>query len=456
MPPLWTDTLLAALVAAVAVRGQQEPAPALEPLVIEALRDEDWQVRLAAASLLGAFATEPDAERLHALFDDERREIRNAAWHYSLLLSPRKIERAIGCISAGNTWNDVRQLAKSLPPLVQPEHVELLTGELGRARSPHAQYALLLLLAALDAPVHDPAVAYARACEEPWQILNASALLPLLPDTPEQRERVTRWLEQDDALVRHRSAAWLLRHGATDDGIERRVIPDYVDLEVYQAEYRRAVHALGAEWTPTTRAAVLDTVGEARVVLIGDIHGSKSIADLTVDCCAASIKGGQPGKVAFGYEAPVYASFALAKPRAEALGLAAVPLEPEPQRRADLGWPWLPTLRARDATVNAAIRAWLDRSPEHKMIALYGSSHVLGAGHVEVPGAIRILTLGPALGVLRYVRTESLANGVLATDDNRWFVHRTQRETFFVICDWTWFPQTRPEFLAWLASRLRK
>jgi hypothetical protein len=201
---------------------------------------------------------------------------------------------------------------------------------------------------------------------------------------------------------------------------------------------------------PATRAAVLDAAGKARLVLVGDSHGSKCIADLTVDCCAASLARGERGKVAYGYEPPMEKFFALVAPRAEALGLVAVPLEPVENRPSM-------ALRARDAAITAAIRAWLDRSPDHKLVALYGWNHLLGRGHVDVPGAVRILTCPPAHGLLQHLRVESLANGLLAADEHRWFVHRAQRDTFFVVCDdRTWCPATRPAFTAWLTEKLRR
>lgn len=445
----WIGALLAVAAVTSGAQGQQEAASqTLETLVVQALRDEDWQVRKAAALLLGVFGTEQHADELQGLLGDERRDVRGAAWYSRLLLRPHKIERAIGCIADGATWVDVSPFVTHLTPLVQPAHAEVLTAEFERAKSPDAQYALLLLLAKVGAQMPEPAAAYARMCAKPTEIFNASALLPLLPDTSEHRDRVTGWLDQDTPLVRHRCAAWLLRHGATGNAIERHIIPDYVEVEDYRAESQQAAYALGAQWMPTTRAAVLDAVGRARIVLVGDSHGSKSIADLTADCCAASIAGTERGTVAFGYEAPVEMSFALAKPRAEALGLAAVPLEPAEQ---------LPSLRARDAAVNAAIRAWLDRSPNHKIVALYGHNHVLGRGHIDVPGAVRILTCRPAYGLLRHLRAQSLASGVLAVDADRWFAHPTEPSTFFVICDdRTWNPETRPAFTAWLANRLRK
>src|SRR5262245_13728722 len=449
---------IAALAALGALRGQQETAHAtLEALIVEALRDDDWQARAAAASLLGVFGSEHHADELQALLDDERGEVRGAAWYARLMLRPQKVERAIGCIAGGDTWADVSSLTTALAPLVQPEDAAVLTREFERAKSPHAQYALLLLLARAGATMSEPAAAYARMCETPAQILNASPLQPLLPDTPEQRERVTRWLEHENAIVRHRAAAWLLRNGATGAKIERHLIPDYVEYDDYYAETLHAAQALGEEWTPTTRDAVLRAVGQARIALVADSHGSKSIADLTVDCCAASLASGQRGSVAFGYETPVEYAFAAVKPRAEALGLEAVALEPQVHGWTDRARSALPSLRARDAAVNAALRAWLDRSPEHRMVALYGSNHVLGRGHIDVPGAVRILTCYPAHGLLQHLRAESLSNGLLPDDEHRWFAHRTQRDTFFVICDdCTWCPETRPAFAAWLAKKLQR
>jgi hypothetical protein len=456
----WIGTLLVLVLATCSVvRGQTSAADVtLEALVVEALRDDDWQVRAAAASLLGAFGTEQHADELSCVLADERPQVWKAAWYARFSLRPGKLDRAMRCVADGETWADVGLLTNLLEPLVRAEHVDALAGEFERARSPNAQYALLLLLAAAGAKMPEPAVAYVRMCETPQQVLNASALLPLLPDTPEQRERVTSWLEHENAFVRRRSATWLLQHGASGAAIERHVIADYVDIEVYKTESSDAVRALGAEWMPTTKAAVLDTVGKARVVLVADNHGSKHIADLALDCCTASLRGGERGKVAFGYETPVEKGYVRAlaaggdfppvSPRAEALGLVAVPLEPAER---------LPSLRSRDAAVNASIRAWLDRSADHKMVALYGSSHVLGRGHIDVPGAVRVLTNRPAYGLLQHLRAESLANGVLADDEHRWFLHRTRRDTFFVICeDRTWSSETRPVFTAWLANKLRK
>lgn len=445
----WIGTVCALLLTVDAVRGQHDTADrTLQTLIVQALRAEDWKVRHAATYLLGTFGTEQDADELLRVLDDERTEVMRAAWYWRLHLRPHKIDRAVGCISTGETWGDVGPFVNQLLQLVQPAHAELLATEFLHARSPDAQYALLLLLAKAGGQLPGPAAAYVRLCEDPMQIFNASALLPLVPDTPEERERVTRWLDHAHPVVRHRCATWLVRHGVSGAPIQRHVIADYVEKDDYVAESRWARHALGGQWQPTTRAAVLAAVGEARVVLVGDSHGSKSIADLTVDCCAASIEGAAPDVVAFGYEAPVAMSFALAKPRAEALGLVALPLEP-----AEL----LPSLRARDAAANAAIRAWLDRSPSHKLVALYGTNHIVGRGHIDVPGAVRILTTGPAYGLLQHLRVESLARGIVATDEDRWFKHRSEPGTFFVICeDRTWRPQTRPDFTAWLASRHRK
>jgi hypothetical protein len=445
MPSSWLGTL--AIVAMCGV-GRCQTSTTMEVLVVEAIRDDDWQVRAAAASMLRVFGTAHHADALQGLLGDERSEVWRAAWWARLSLRPDKLDRAIGCIANGQTWADVSLLSRLLAPLVRAEHIHGLTSEYERARSGHSQYALLLLLAAAGAQLPEPAVAYVRSCEDPAHVLNATALLPLLPCTPEQKERVTGWLAHQHALVRHRCATWLLHHGATGAEVQRHVIPDHVETEVYQAEAWHAARALGAEWVPTTRAAVLDAVGKARIVLVGDSHGSRHIADLTVDCCVASLEHGERGKVAFGYEAPVEISYALAKPRAEALGLAAIPLEPVEQ---------LPSLRSRDAAINAAIRAWLARSPEHKMVALYGWNHLLGRGHVDVQGAVRILTCPPASGLLAHLRPESLANGVVAAEEHRWFVHRTKPDTFFVVCDdRTWCPETRPAFTAWLAKKLHK
>ncbi|HEX5108299.1 MAG TPA: HEAT repeat domain-containing protein [Vicinamibacterales bacterium] len=432
-----------------AARGQQDPAaPTLKSLTIEAFRDEDWNVRHAAALLLGGFGTEGDADELQGLLDDERREVRGAAWYGRLMLRPQRVERAIGCIADCETWREALPFVTHLPPLVRPQHADLLTSEFARAKSPHAEYALLLLAAQVGARMSDPAVAYARMCEAPMEVFNASSLLPLLPDTPEQRERVTRWLQHKNELVRHRCAAWLLLHGVGGEHVQRHIIADHIETHIYDAEVVEAVQALGAEWIPTTRATLMDAVGKARVVLVGDLHTSKCIADLAMECCVASLKSGQPGKVAFGYEAPVETYLPPVSPRATALGLVAVPLEPAKQ---------LPSLRARDAAANASIRAWLGESPEHKMVALYGGNHLLGRGHIDVPGAVRILTSRPAHGLLQHLRAESLANNVLAADTDRWFVHRKNRDTFFVICDdFVWHPESRPAFTAWLAARLRK
>lgn len=269
---------------------------------------------------------------------------------------------------------------------------------------------------------------------------------------------MTGWLEHTSPLVRHRCAAWLQRHGEDGATIAQHLIPDFVEFQVYEAERMLAEQALGAEWLRTSKAEVMAAAGKARVVLIADTHGAKAIPDLVAACCVASMKGSERGKVAFGYEAPVESSFEHVKPRAEALGLVPIPLEPAER---------LPSLRSRDAAINANIRAWVDRSPEHKMVALYGASHVLGKGHVDHPGAVRILTVWPAHGLLRYLRAEALANCTLAADEDRWFVHRTQRDTYFVICDsLTWYcPSRSPRELpdrdvgaleAWLAAKLRK
>jgi len=460
MLPRCIGTLLAAAVAGGGVPAQEHvTAPTLESLLVEALADSDWQVRGDAASLLGVFGTSEHARHLQAVLDDERAEVWKQAWMAHLALRPAEIDGAIARITNGETWSDVSLLSRLLVPLVRSQHAPSLVAAFDRARSTHGQYALLLLLAHLDADLPAPVVAYTRACTTWEQILNASVLLPLLPDAPEHRERVTGWLEHTIPDVRHRCAAWLQRHGVAGAAIAQHLIPDFVERQVYDAESVLAEQALGAEWLRTSKAEVLAAAGKARVVLIAEKHGAKAIPDLVAACGAASMQGSERGKVAFGYEAPVHFALTHVKPRAEALGLVLIPLEPaEP----------LPSLRARDAAINANIRTWLDWSPDHKMVALYGARHVLGEGHVDHAGAVRILTVWPAHGLLPHLRAETLANGRLTADEDRWFVHRTQRNTFFVICDdLTWYSPSRGASLdrpdrevgalaAWLAARLRK
>jgi hypothetical protein len=443
-----TVALLLTLAAHGAVRSQRDVAtPALTTVINEALRDQDWQVRHAAVSLVDAFGTGEDVAALRHVLVDERAEVSRAAWRAYLAWNPEEVGGAIRRVSMGETWEDVYLLTRLLRSMVKPDHVDDLNVALGRAKSPHARYALLLLLTAAGATAADAAEAYAKQCVTTVQILNASALLPLTPDTPAQRERVMQWLSEEHAVVRHRCAVWMRAHGTTGPWVDQYWIPDYVEPDMYEAESHRAARAFGTAWRPTTRSAVLDVVRNGRVVLVGDSHGSKCIAELTLDCCAASVGGGERGKVAFGYEPPMEMFFALVKPRAEALGLVPVPLEPVENA------PPL-SLRARDAEIGAAIRAWLDQSASHKLVALYGWNHILGAGHVEIPGAVRILTCPPAGGLLAHLRCESLERGVLAADEHRWFVHPEYSDTFFVICDdRTWCPDTRPSFTAWLARK---
>jgi hypothetical protein len=456
----WIGTFLATAIASGGAPAQQDvAAPTLEALLVEALADPEWQVRRDAASLLGVFGTSEHARHLHAVLDDDRSEVWKLAWRARLALRPEEVDGAIARIMEGETWEDVSLLSRRLVPLVRAQDTPSLVAAFDRAKSTHGQYALLVLLAHLGADLPAPVVAYARECTTPLQIWNASQLLPLLPDAPEHRERVTGWLDHTHPIVRHRCAAWLQRHGDAGAAIVQHLIPDFVEQQVYEAESVVAEQALGAEWLRTSKAEVLAAAGRARVVLIAEKHGAKAIPDLVAACCVASMKGSELGKVAFGYEAPVESSFAHVKPRAEALGLVPIPLEPAEQ---------LPSLRSRDAAINANIRAWLDRSPEHKMVALYGAWHVLGKGHVDHPGAVRILTVWPAHGLLTHLRAEALGNGTLAAEEDRWFVHRTQRDTYFVICDdLTWYSPSRGASLdrpdrdvgaltAWLANKLRK
>lgn len=392
-----------------------EPRSLVEDRVLRALEEDDPQLRAAAISYLGWYGDDQALPSILPFFSDHDPELRAASFAAANIILRRYARTATSelrsRVLAGldDPEYTVRRVAlQSMAPLIMEPGNEDLLEPLARAVRGEAASHLYLdgmrflawhaadrLPADLATQLSADLATQLRTWTDPFWQQEFSGMLDLIID-PEDASAVYPLIGHEVPLVAHRAARTLARLNCCRDGDEDYILdlPEPSERRAYAAEIRSEERALYSQVSEIEEDHLLRVIDEARVILVGEIHGNHEVYVLDIRILKHLVTKVGNDNVVVGYETPVMDAQEEVLAVARELGVAAMPLEPPLP-----DWGSLTAVElslSRDLSISDRINEWAAMHPKQKMLVIYGQAHVLGRnslGRLEVP-AVVVLSLG--------------------------------------------------------------